>query len=199
MSKGKELSTWLDNLLNELEGIEVRRRSSRRLRVDVAADALPALLELLRGRASYVHLSAISCVDWPKDGQFELVYHVWSYEMQSLVSAHTRIPREPGVYISVYDIYPPAAFFERDIHEFFGVFFEGSPDMSKFILTEWDGPPPMRKDFDSEAWVNQHFDWQDYHPDWLKELEARGGGIAVRPDEQRFSRRGMQGGSADET
>lgn len=187
----KDLTTWLDNLLQELEGIEIRRKSSRRLRVDVAPDALPALLELLRGRASYVHLSAITCVDWIDQGELELVYHVWSYEMQSLVSAHTRIPREPGVYISVYDIYMPAAFFERDIHEMFGVFFEGSPDMSRFILTEWDGPPPMRKDFDSEAWVNQHFDWQDYHPDWLKDLELQGGGIAIRPDEQRFSRRDL--------
>jgi NADH-quinone oxidoreductase subunit C len=187
----KELSTWLDNLLREMDGIEVRRKSSRRIRVDLNADALPALLELLRGRASYVHLSAISCVDWIDEGQFELVYHVWSYELQTLVSAHTRIPRDPGVYISVYDIYPPAAFFERDIHEMFGLYFEGSPDMEKFILTEWDGPPPMRKDFDSEKWVNDHFDWQDYNPQWLQELVAEGGGVAIRPDEQRFSRRGI--------
>lgn len=191
MSEGKEITTWLDNLLAEIGGLELRRKSSRRLRVDLEADALPALLELLRGRASYVHLSAISCVDWLEDQQFELIYHVWSYELQSLVSAHTRIPRDPGVYISVYDIYPPAAFFERDIHEMYGVFFEGSPDMSKFILTEWEGPPPMRKDFDSEAWVNDHFDWQDYNPEWLQELVAQGGGIAIRPDEQRFSRRDL--------
>ena len=69
----KELMTWLDNLLTEIDGLEVRRKSSRRLRVDVNPDALPALLELLRGRASYVHLSAISCVDWPEDDEFELV------------------------------------------------------------------------------------------------------------------------------
>jgi len=187
----KEISTWLDNLLDEIEGIEVRRKSSRRIRVDLDADALPALLELLRGRASYVHLSAITCVDWIDEGEFELVYHVWSYELQSLVSAHTRIPREPGTYISVYDIYSPAAFFERDIYEMFGVFFEGSPHMEKFILTEWDGPPPMRKDFDSERWVNDHFDWQDYNPQWLQDLIAKGGGVAVPPDEQRFSRRGI--------
>jgi NADH-quinone oxidoreductase subunit C len=185
----KKLSRWLDTLLEDIEGVEIRRKSSRRVRVDVSADALPALLELLRGRASYVHLSAISCVDWMEQNEFELVYHVWSYELQSMVSAHTRIPRDPGLYISVYDIYRPAAFFERDIHEMYGVFFEGSPDMEKFILTEWDGPPPMRKEFDSEAWVNDHFDWQDYHPEWLQELEAEGGGIAIQPDEQRFSRK----------
>ena len=31
----------------------------------------------------------------------------------------------------------------------------------------------LRKEFDSERWGNDHFDWQDYQPDWLKELEAQ--------------------------
>ena len=107
-----ELNVWLDKLLEDMESIQFRRKSSRRVRVDVASEALPALLELLQGHASYVHLSAISCVDWIEDDEFELVYHVLSYETQSLVSAHTRIPRNPGVYLSVYDLYQPAAFFE---------------------------------------------------------------------------------------
>ncbi len=183
------LNLWLDDLLADIEKVEFQRKSHRRLRIDVAADALPTLLELLKGKASYVHLSAISCVDWIDAGEFELVYHLWSYEADSLVSAHTRIARDPGVYLSVYDLYRPAAFFERDIHEMYGIWFEGSPHMEKFILTEWDGPPPMRKDFDSEAYVNTHFNWQEYHPEWLQELERDGGGVAIWPDEQRFSRK----------
>lgn len=179
----------LSVILGEVKDVRVSHRGTRRTRLDVSADALPALLELLKGRAGFVHLSAISCVDWPDDDRFELVYHLWSYELNQLVSAHTRIARDPGVYVSVYDIYHPAGFFERDIHEMYGVYFEGAPDMQKFILTEWDGPPPMRKSFDSEAWVNDHFDWQDYRPDWLLELEAQGGGVVIPPDEQRFSRR----------
>lgn len=179
----------LHEIFDGLNDVRVRQTGPRRTRVDLAADALPALLELLKGRAGFVHLSAISCVDWMERGEFELVYHVWSYELSTLVSAHIRIPRERGTYLSVYDLYQPAAFFERDIHEMYGLFFDGSPDMEKFILTEWDGPPPMRKEFDSEAWVNDHFDFQDYHPEWLRELEAEGGGIAIRPDEQRFSRK----------
>ena len=181
----KELNLWLDKLLADIESVKVERKSSRRIRIDVESDALPALLELLQGHASYVHLSAISCVDWIDDEQFELVYHLWSYETNSLVSAHTRIPREPGIYLSIYDLYEPAAFFERDIHEMYGVYFEGSPDMGKFILTEWDGPPPMRKDFDSEAFVNQTFEFEDYRPQWLKDLEEEGGGITTRPEDVR--------------
>ena len=181
----KELNIWLDKLLSDIENVKVERKSSRRIRIDVESDALPALLELLQGHASYVHLSAISCVDWVDAGEFELVYHVWSYETRSLVSAHTRIPREPGIYLSIYDLYEPAGFFERDIHEMFGVYFEGSPDMEKFILTEWNGPPPMRKEFDSEAFVNQTFEFEDYRPQWLQDIEEEGGGITTRPEDVR--------------
>lgn len=184
-----DISQWLCHLLREVDGVTHNNRFERRQRLDVESAALPALLTLLQGKGSFVHLSAISCVDWVKENEFELVYHVWSYEMKVMVSAHIRIPREPGRYLSVYDIYKPAGFFERDIFEMYGVYFEGSPWMEKFILTEWDGPPPMRKEFDSEAWVGEHFDWQDYHPDWLNDLEAQGGGIAIRPEEQRFSRK----------
>jgi len=189
MMTSRHLAPSLEFPLQEIQGIRTKRKGQRRLRVDLSAETLPALLELLKGRAGYVHLSAISCVDWIEQNEFELVYHLWSYETRVLVMAHIRIPRDHGVYVSVYDLYKPAAFFERDIHEMFGVYFEGSPDMGKFILTEWDGPPPMRKEFDSEAWVGDHFDWQDYHPDWLKDIEAQGGGIAIRPEEQRFSRK----------
>ncbi len=182
---GHDVTTTLDFLLQEVDGLRTRWVAPRRLRVDLPAETLPALLELLKGRAGYVHLSAISCVDWPDDGQFELVYHTWSYELNVLVMAHIRIPRDPGVYLSIYDLYRPAAFFERDIHEMFGLWFEGSPDMGKFILTEWEGPPPMRKEFDGEAWVMEQFGWQEYRPEWLTEIEAKGGGISKRPEQLR--------------
>jgi len=182
----QELNIWLDKLLVDIENVKIKRKRSNRLRVDVDARALPAILALLQGRASYVHLSAISCVDWIDDDEFELVYHVWSYETRSLVSVHSRIPRDPGVYLSIYDLYIPAAFFERDIHEMFGVYFEGSPDMGKFILTDWNGPPPMRKEFDSEKFVNETFNWEQYHPQWLKDLEEEDGGITTRPEDVRL-------------
>jgi NADH-quinone oxidoreductase subunit C len=180
-----ELDKSLVTVLNEMDKVEYRLKSPRRIRVDVGPDALPGLLGLLKGKASYVHLSAITCVDWIKDNEFELVYHLWSYVANGLVSAHTRISRDSARYVSVYDMFKPASFFERDIFEMFGIYFEGSPRMEKFILTEWNGPPPMRKDFDAEAYVQETFNWQDYRPDWLKDLEEAGGGVEIRPEDVR--------------
>lgn len=185
MTGGTHLAPSLEFLLQGIQGIHTQRKGPRRMRVDLAAETLPALLELLKGRGGYVHLSAITCVDWIEQNEFELIYHLWSYETKVLVMAHIRIAREHAVYLSVYDLFKPAAFFERDIHEMYGVYFEGSPDMGKFILTEWDGPPPMRKEFDGEAWVREQFGWQDYRPDWLKDIEEKGGGITTRPEDIR--------------
>jgi NADH-quinone oxidoreductase subunit C len=177
----------IDDILNKIKNIKITHKRERRIRVDVAADSLTTLLELIKGQASYLHLSAITCVDWIKDNQFELVYHVWSYEENSLISVHTRIDREQAKFVSVYDLYKPADFFERDIFEMYGVFFIGSPRMEKFILTEWFGMPPMRKDFDSEAYVQETFNWTEYNPDWLQELTDQGGGIAIKPEDIRLS------------
>ena len=183
----------LDALLEEVRGATCRQTRARRVRIDAEPGNLVTVLELLKGRGGYLHLSAISCVDWIEAGEFELVYHLWSYERRDLVSAHIRIPRDPGVYISVYDLFEPALFFERDIHEMYGVYFEGCPDQEKFILTEWDAPPPMRKDFDAEGWVQATFGWQDYQPDWLTEIEAQGGGVVVKPEQARANAAKIRG------
>lgn len=175
----------VDRILNEINDITIIRKRDRRMRIDVKADALPALLSLIKGRGSYIHLSAISCVDWIDDEQFELVYHCWSYEHNNMISAHTRISRSESKYVSVYDLFKPAAFFERDIYEMFGIYFTGSPNMEKFILTEWLGVPPMLKDFDAEAYVQDTFNWAEYNPEWLQEITAQGGGVAITPDQVR--------------
>ncbi len=104
----KDLNIWLDNAAEDIESVQFKRKSSTpRCASMWHPKHCRRLLELLQGHASYVHLSAITCVDWIEEDEFELVYHVWSYETRSLVSAHTRIPRDPGVYLS--DLRPVSA------------------------------------------------------------------------------------------
>jgi NADH-quinone oxidoreductase subunit C len=177
MNAKSQIPQDLEHAFAQTRGLKVTSKGPRRVRVDVGADALPALLEMLKGKLGYIHLTAISCVDWPQTDQIELVYHVWSHETKTMVSAHILIDGEPAIYVSVYDIYTPAGFFERDIHEMYGVHFHGAPNLTKFILTSWDGPPPMRKSFDTEAHVEETYTWEDYDPQWLKDIEAKGGGL----------------------
>ena len=143
-----------------------RTKSPRRIEGTVQADALHSFAAALRSRVGFEHLSAISCVDWIAEDEFELVYHFWSYRDSHLVSARVRIPREPGSMATITDLWLPASFFERDIHEFYGVVFQGNTDLERYILSDWKGPPPMRKDFSSRDFAHEHFTFKDYEPTW---------------------------------
>lgn len=141
-------------------------KGPRRIEGRVEAQALHSFASALRTRVGFEHLSAISCVDWLAEGQFELVYHFWSYRDNCLVSAHVRIARDTATMETITDLWQPASFFERDIHEMFGVFFQGNTDLEKYILTDWNGPPPMRKDFVTRDFAHEHFTFKDYEPGW---------------------------------
>ena len=150
-------------------------RRARRLDVRLPADRLTEFASRMQLMWDFPHLSAISCVDWIEEAEFELVYHFWSYNRKILVSARIRIPRtEDAHFDTITHLWQPAKFFERDIHEMFGVVFDGNEDLERFILTDWTGPPPMRKDFITREYAMNHFHFRDYHPQWLEELKKAG-------------------------
>ena len=150
-------------------------KRERRIEIELPSDRLFEFATRMQKNWDYPHLSAISCVDWIKENQFELVYHFWSYSKKILVSAKIRIPREDEPHFeSISSLWQPAKFFERDIHEMFGVVFDGNDDLEKFILTEWKGSPPMRKDFITRKYSIEFYGERKYNPEWMKELKKLG-------------------------
>ncbi len=109
-------------------------------------------------RSGFTHLASIEYVDWIKDGQFELVYNLFSYEKRATVFLKIRIPRDKPVYRTFMDIWPVAMTHEREAHEMMGIVFEGNPNLTPFILEDWEEIPPMRKDFDARKYVKEHYD-----------------------------------------
>ncbi|RKX85589.1 MAG: NADH-quinone oxidoreductase subunit C [Spirochaetes bacterium] len=165
----------IEDIKSIFKNAEYKIKSERRVEVKLSSDEIIDFAYKMQKDWDFPHLSAISCVDWIDDNEFELVYHFWSYNRKVIVSAKVRIPREDEPhYTSISHLWQPAKFFERDIHEMFGIVFDGNDDMEKFILTEWKGEPPMRKDFITREYALNHFHFKDYHPDWLKELENAG-------------------------
>jgi NADH-quinone oxidoreductase subunit C len=110
----------------------------------------------------YRQLSYLSCVDWPEEEQFEMIYIVMNWEKAMHVQLHARIDRNEPVMDSILPIYPGSKYYERETHEFFGVAFPGNPDYEKqLILEQWDDIPPMRKDFDPKAYSDRKYTKRD--------------------------------------
>jgi NADH-quinone oxidoreductase subunit C len=106
----------------------------------------------------FVHLSAISVTDWLEKGIYELTYHLWSYDDKILITIKTSINRKNPAIESVTSIWDESAqIHERELHELFGVKFEGNRNLSQLFIEDWQGPAPFRKDFNWREYVRDEF------------------------------------------
>ena len=106
----------------------------------------------------FEHLSAISVTDWITEGEYELTYHLWSYREKILLTVKTKIDRDKPTISSTTPVWGESAqIHERELHELFGVKFEGNADLTPLFLEDWRGPPPFRKDFDWRKYVRGEY------------------------------------------
>ena len=157
-------------LKERFEILNETKMNDKYFRIEVEKKHIPSIMEYCKHYLGYRHLSCITAIDYLEKGKIGLVYNLYSYETHELFSVKTYIDRDNAEIETIHKIYDPAIFFERDIFEMFGVVFKGHPNLTKFILDEWDGPPPMRKDFDTRKYVNENFEWKRYEPKWMEEL-----------------------------
>ena len=128
-----------------------------RLDFSVESQCIPSILNYLKDMLGYVHLSHITCVDWLEDGEFEVIYILWSPKDKMKVFIRTRIDRENAVLPNIDMIWRQANTYEREMREMFGIEFPGLVGDKDFLLEDWDGPPPMRRDFDTAAYAKDTF------------------------------------------
>lgn len=89
----------------------------------------------------------LSAVDELPDG-FTVVVHLWSTTRRHGVLLRTRLSRESPAVASLVDLFPGAAWHERETHEMFGIDFPGHPGGLQPLLLppEFEGHP-LRKEF----------------------------------------------------
>lgn len=165
MNSMNEILAEVTTIAGELSVKEVTARESI---VSVEASMLNAVLELLK-RKGFSHLSLITGVDRIKDGVFEVFYTLFRWETGETLLVKSSVSRDRPIITSVMHLWPTARFYERDVHEFFGIVFDGNPDLKPLILENWKEMPPMRKDFDPQKYSNEHFPDRSYETEFLVE------------------------------
>ena len=140
-------------------GIKAELRRDRRIWMNVGKDGLMDVCRFLY-EGDFKHLSAISVTDYVEKGIYELTYHIWSYPDKILITIKTEISRDKSTIESVTSVWNESAqIHERELHELFGVKFDGNPDLAPLFLEDWNGPPPFRKDFNWREYVKEkHYD-----------------------------------------
>jgi len=159
-----------ESLKQELEStfkdILVTDRRDNRMSVIVKRGQVHTVLRFLKDKG-FDHLALLSAVDWIEEKEFELVYILTRYmqgdeehtEQERLhLIVKTKIPRQTPQLQTATGIYPNAEPYEREMHELFGIHFEGHPRLTPLLLERDYEIPPFRKDFDTRTYVKEVFD-----------------------------------------
>ena len=92
-------------------------------------------------------MSLHGCDYLPEEPRLGVHYQLLSMERCDRLCVKTRLgvddPRVP----SVVDLFPTANFHEREVYDFFGVVFEGHPDLRRILMPEDYVGFPQRRDF----------------------------------------------------
>ncbi len=91
-------------------------------------------------------LQCLTAVDWLKQGEIHVVYHLYSYVHRHAHVCRLVVPRDAARVPSVTSVWRTADWLEREQYDLFGVVFEGHPDLRRLLMPDdWIGHP-MRKD-----------------------------------------------------
>jgi NADH:ubiquinone oxidoreductase subunit C len=92
-------------------------------------------------------LDTITGVDWPAQGQMEVVYDYFHPLKGLRAAVRARIPRDNPELPTISEVFPGANWHERETHDFFGIRFLGHPNLTPFLLPEDADYHPLKKDF----------------------------------------------------
>jgi NADH-quinone oxidoreductase subunit C len=155
-----------ENLESAFKKIKVSVPEKERLIIAVSKDAVLDILRFLKDKG-YEHLGLVSCVDWIEEEEFELVYILSAYMQEDSeytekektnIIVKTRIPRDDPHLFTAIPIFPISEPYERELHELYGIDFEGHPRQIPLFLERDYKIPPFRKDFDTRKYVEEVFD-----------------------------------------
>jgi NADH-quinone oxidoreductase subunit C len=118
--------------------------------VDVAPGSVRGAVEYLVREADepFEFLASLHGCDYlPAEPRLGVHYQLLSRARGERIGVRTRMHVDDARIPTVVDLFPGASFQEREVYDFFGVEFEGHPDLRRILLPEDYQGHPQRRDF----------------------------------------------------
>lgn len=158
--------TLIDDITSRYDVLGSELLDETQVTFDVEILSVHSILSYLKS-AGWDQLSILTCVDWIDEGKYQLVYILFNWDKPVRVQLRAKVERPTPKVQTIMHIFPGAKYYERDVHEFYGVEFEGNPDSYKQLFLEnWDDIPPLRKDFISKEYSDRKYKPRTYKKDY---------------------------------
>jgi NADH-quinone oxidoreductase subunit C len=117
--------------------------------VTVPAERLVEAMTSLRDDLGFEMLCDVTAVDWlPREPRYDVVYHLLSLTNEARLRVKVELAGEDEPRVaSVTSVWAGADWLEREVFDFFGIVFNGHPNLRRILMPdEWIGHP-LRKDY----------------------------------------------------
>jgi NADH-quinone oxidoreductase subunit C len=118
------------------------------LTFEVSRQDITAVLTWFKNSLSFIHLTDITAVHYPEqDKPFAVVYHLHNLVGSSRVRIKVLL-EEADLHIpTATTLWQGANWMERETYDFFGVIFDGHPDLRRILNVDEMTAFPMRKEY----------------------------------------------------
>lgn len=98
----------------------------------------------------YNFLTTLCGMHYPETNQLGVVYHIHSFTNNHRIRIKTATEVEKPYISSITSIWPAANWQERETFDFFGIIFDGHPNLKRILNVDDMTAFPLRKDFPLE-------------------------------------------------
>jgi len=116
----------------------------------IEKDKIKQILMHLKEKLGYILLTDLCGVHYPDtDMHFAVVYHLHNLQENKRLRVKTFLSGEPEI-DSVSGIFSSANWMERETYDFYGIQFQGHPNLIRILNVEYLDYFPMRKEYPLE-------------------------------------------------
>jgi NADH-quinone oxidoreductase subunit C len=122
--------------------------------VTIKRDRLRDIMAFLRNddATKLDFLRLVTGVDYlRRQPRFEVAYIMYSTVHKHMLTVRVPVEEDDCKVPSINDIFGTAGWFEREVWDFYGIEFEGHPDLRRVLMYEEFEGHPLRKDYSKQS------------------------------------------------
>ena len=142
-----------DALTSALNGLFERAGDSFGMLVlELRVENIVPVVNRLRTEFGFELFLDVTAVDYPRRSpRFDVVYHFYSCKHNRRIRLKVPVPEDRPAVPTLTALYGAARYMEREVHDMYGIGFEGNTDLRPILLYEGFAGHPLRKDYAMDA------------------------------------------------
>lgn len=117
----------------------------------IQSKAVIPVIRFLKDQLGFQFLTDICGIHYPdQELSLGVIYHLHNFRENKRIRIKTFLPGQDPKVASLTGLFPAANWMERETFDFYGIIFEGHPNLKRILNVEYMDYFPMRKEYPLE-------------------------------------------------